>query len=337
MYDEFERAVTGKPAKKGMGFLGWIGAGLLFVAVAGVVGVGFAINRAFHEVEHLARDFEMGSGLAGLAMLSNLESQTELISMDPEEGLAFLLGMESGDPSSAFLGEMMEGTFDLARIGKATRERRVQRVGGDDDVKVNLDRSDDGGSLVINAGGEQISFNLVRNESGGFLTIDSDDGHTRIDLVGNDEGGYLSIDSDEGNVRFDLKKNDEGGELLIQTDDETVRLGVGDDAQDMPGWVPAFDGMPPRPRPVYSLDSSDGLLGAVAWDGDESPSEVLAFYRAELESQGYELRDSYRRTGDDADEGSFWARNQVDDRMVFVVATREHGETKVLLGYGEKR
>ena len=77
MYDEFERAVTGKPAKKGMGFLGWIGAGLLFVTVVGVVGAGFAINRAFHKVESLARDFEMSSGVAGLAMLSNLESQAD--------------------------------------------------------------------------------------------------------------------------------------------------------------------------------------------------------------------------------------------------------------------
>jgi len=192
-------------------------------------------------------------------------------------------------------------------------------------------------SLVINADGEQVRFDLVRTEHGGFLTIDSEDGQTRIDLVGRGEGGYLAIDSEDGDLRFDLTKGDDGAQLLIQTDDETVRLGVGDEAQAMPGWVPRFDGMPERPRPVYSLDASEGILGAMSWSGSTAPADILSYYREELEAQGYDLRQEVRATEDGAEEGAFWARNEADGRVVFVVAHAEAGETKVLVGYGEER
>ena len=341
MYDEFERAMTGRRPRKGLSVLGWVAATFAFIVMVGVVGVGFAVNRAANEFEDFARNFDVSEGLSGLAMLADLESQTRLLSMDPQEGLDFLEGLDAGDPAEAFLGEVVRGSFDLAQ---ARQERRVKRrvrtersVQVDTDVRVDLDRSDDGGSLVINADGEEIRFNLRKTDSGGFLTIDADGGQTRIDLVGDGEGGYLAIDSDDGNVRFDLQKRGEGGELVIRTDDETVRLGVGEGAQAMPRWVPEFDGMPPTPRPVYSLDADEGFLGAVAWSTDASPAQILSFYRDALEDQGYELKDRVRHTDADGDEGAFWARNLADGRMVFVVAQQEAGDTRVLLGYGEER
>lgn len=103
----------------------------------------------------------------------------------------------------------------------------------------------------------------------------------------------------------------------------------------MPEWVPRLDGMPERPRPVYSLESHEGLLGAVSWSGEASPSDILSFYRAELEAQGYDLQDDYRRTESDTEEAAFWARSETDHRVVFAVAHRENGETKVLLGFAE--
>lgn len=343
MYDEFERAMTGRTPKRGMGLLGWTLAtvGLLFMV--GMVGVAFAVNRATHAVGEFARDFDVSGGLAGLAALADVEAQTRLLSMDPEEGLDFLDRLAAGDPADAFTEEMVQGTFDLAQVERRVRRDVRVRKGGDarsdvgnEEVQVDLDRHDGGGSLVINAGGEELRFDLVRTGSGGFLTVGSKDGQTRIDLHGTGEGGYLSIDSEDGNVRFDLNKQGDGGQLVIRTDDETVRLGVGDGAEGMPGWVPAF-GMPERPRPVYSLDASEGLLGAATWNAEAAPSEILAYYKQELEAQGYEIRDRYRRTAGDEDEGSFWARNDADGRMVFVVAHQEGAETRLLVGYGEER
>jgi hypothetical protein len=364
MYDEFERAMTGRSTSSRMSVLGWLAAAFGFFFLVGLVGIGFAINRAMNHVENFARDFEVGAGLADLAMLADLDAQKELISMDPDRGLEFLRGLESGDPAEAFMGQVVRGTFDLAGLGRHAPHARharhapelpappappappdapaapeapsVSAQSADASVQVDVDRSDGGRSLVINADGEQVRFDLVRTENGGFLTIDSKDGQTRIDLVGRGEGGYLAIDSEDGSVRFDVTKGDDGAQLLIQSADGTVRLGVGDEAQAMPGWVPRFDGMPERPRPVYSLDASEGILGAVSWSGSATPAEILSYYRGELEAQGYDLREEVRAAEDGSDEGAFWARNEADGRVVFVVAHAEASGTKVLLGYGEE-
>lgn len=369
MYDEFERAMGGRSASSRMSVLGWLAAGFGFFFLVGLVGIGFAINRAVNHVEKIAQEFDVGVGLADLAMLADLEAQKELISMDPDRGLDFLLGLERGDPAEAFMGEVVRGTFDLSRLGRhaphapeppappevpavpdvpgtpdvpavpdvpaAPEDASVAVRSADGSVHVNVDRRRR--SLVIDADGEQVRFDLVRTADGGFLTIDSEDGQTRIDLVGRGEGGYLAIDSEDGSIRFDLTQGDDGAQLVIETDDETVRLGVGDEAQGMPGWVPRFDGMPERPRPVYSLEASEGILGAMSWSDSAAPADILSHYREELEAHGYDLRQEVRATEGGAEEGAFWARNETDGRVVFLVAHAKAGETKILLGYGEER
>lgn len=346
MYEEFERAMTGRTPRRGMSPLAWFGAAFAVLVVVSVVGVGFALNRAVHRMGDFARDFDVGRELSNLSRLADVGPQTRLLSMDPDEGLAFLETLDAGDPAESFLREMMRGNLDLLDMDPFHRVRHVaegvkaQASASVDrgDVRISLDRRDGGGSLVIDAGGEQTRFDLVRGESGGQLTIDSPDGRTRISLVGGDEGGTLSIDSEEGEVRFDLRKRGDGAEILMDTDGRSVRLGIGDGAGGMPGWVADFGVFPEAPRPVYSLDSAEGALGAVAWQASEAPSEVLARYKTELEARGYELRDRYRHSGEDADEGAFWARNESQGRMVFVVAHHEEaGRTQVLLGFGERR
>lgn len=359
MYDEFERAVTGRSTSGRMSVLGWIAAGFGFFFIVGLVGIGFAVSRAMDRVEELARDFDVSGRLADLAVLADLESQKQLISMDPDRGLDFLRGLDGGDPVEAFMGEVVRGTFDLGAhrdhpshapglpalpelpevpaVPDAPAGPGAPHVSVDRDVVVDVDPSDGHRSLVIKADGGDVRFDLVRTDGGGFLTIDSDDGRTRIDLHRSGDGGYLAIDSEDGSVRFDLTKGDDGAQLVIRTDDETVRLGMGDEAEGIPGWVPRFDGMPGIPRPVYSLEASEGILGVVAWSGSAAPADILSWYRAELEAQGYDLRDEVLATEEGMEEGAFWARNEADGRVVFVVVREQDGQTEALLGYGEER
>ncbi len=347
MYDEFEQAVTGQPRKK-MPFWGWALIVFGFMMVLGVVGIGYALNRAYHtavdRVEEIARNFDFDPSVAAGEMVSRLASHAELISADPEVGLTFLESLDTGEPSEAFMEELVEGVLDLPSSQDQVRTNwRGRGEGGfltidSDEGQVTLDfrRNEDGGSLVIDSDEGQVRLDLKRTDDGGFLTIDSDDGQVRMDLRKTDDGGYFSIDSDDGNVRFDLTRGDEGGQLVIRTDEETLRFGLGDDAEAMPRWVPRFDGMPDTPRPVYSLDAGEGFLGAVAWDQDTSPDEVLAFYKDVLERDGYEFKASHRIHMEEADGGSLWARNEATGRMVFVVAhLGDDGSTGVLLGYGE--
>lgn len=368
MHDEFERALTGRRPRR-MGPLGWVLAMVGVTMMAGAVGVAFAVNRASEKVAEMAGNFAVGGGVARLAALADLEAQTRLLALDPQEGLDFLDQLAGEDPADAFTGEMVRGALgdagvdariardvarevarevrrDVRRDVRRSLRRELQvpptpavpeapdapraerapaapeapqapaatriRAG---DVRIDLDRARNGsGSLVIEAGGEEVRFDLVRNG----------------------EGGFLSIDSRDGNVRFDLQKQGDGGRLLIESDEGRVRLGVGDGAEAMPSWVPAF-GMPERPRPVYSLDSEAGFLGAVAWEADADPSDLLAGYREALEAEGYEIRDRYRLTGKGEDQASFWARNEADGRVVFLVAHHDGYGTDVLLGYGEER
>jgi hypothetical protein len=181
-----------------------------------------------------------------------------------------------------------------------------------------------------------VRLNLSRTEDGGFLTVDSNDGQVRFDLIRTDEGGYLTIDSDEGQIRFDLVRGEGGGELRIRSDDGTLRFALGTEADEMPRWVPRPDGTPASPERVYSLASDEGFLGAVAWETDRSPEAVMDFYQNVLQDQGYDFRASHRLHGDHVSQQSLWARNEDSGRIVFVVTHQDQGDTRVLLGYGEK-
>jgi hypothetical protein len=192
--------------------------------------------------------------------------------------------------------------------------------------------------LVFGSDDGQVRLNLKRTESGGYLTIESPDGNARIDLVRTSDGGYLSIDSDDGGARFDLTRAENGGQLTVRTDDgETLSLGFGESAAHMPGWVPMLDGIRQTPRPVYSLATPDGVLGAVSWQADRSIEEILSFYKGRLESEGYDLEAEHRLQDTDHDQGSLWAHDDSNGRVVFVAAHRTDGVTKVLLGYGQER
>lgn len=322
MYDEFERAVTGRPARAGMSVLGWLVAGFGFLALVGVVGAGFAIARAVDKAKDVAWNVahELDADRAGAA-LAQLDAHTAMVlSLQPEEGLAYLEDLSSGDPAEAFVARMGDGALEpfreLRDLGRLTEP--AAGPGGIEvkrDVRVHLDRAGDGGSLTIDADGERVRFDLVKTGS----------------------GGSLSITSADGDVRFDVSGGEDGGHLVIRSDEASLRLGVGGDAEGIPGWVPRFEGIPSEPEPVLSLESDAGTLGAVAWEGSASPAEVLAFYRAELEAAGYVLQDQVRRTAEGHDEGSFWARHEDGRRVVFVVARAEAGRTGVLLGYGDER
>jgi hypothetical protein len=349
MYDELERAVTGKP-RKGMPFWGWALLAFAFFVVLGVVGIGYALNRAYHaaadRVEELARDFALKPSLAAAQVVSRLASHTELISADPQDGLTFLEALGPGVPSEAYMEKLAEGVFDIgaeADLHTAAHEGKGRGTLTIDSDKgsVHLDfrRNEDGGSLVIDSDQGQVRLDLKKTRDGGYLTIDSEDGRqVRMDLVKTDNGGYFTIDSEDGNVRFDLTRGEDGGQLVVRTENNTLRFGLGDDADAMPGWVPRVDGMPGSPRRVYSLDAAEGFLGAVAWEHDAAPEDVLSFYQERLEREGYEFKASHSMHTDQTEGGSLWARNEDLSRMVFVVAhTDDQGRTGVLLGYGEGR
>ncbi len=327
MYDEFERAVTGK-SRSGPSPLGWvfIAVGILFLI--GVVGAGATAFYVHRKVEQFAgglvRQFQQGPAEIGAAVVSGLESHARLLEADPLEGLAFLRNLpQDASPEKAL---MELASLDLASLERMVRDRPPEsRTAGDRGSR---------GREPSSRGGD-VSVSMRGDRDGGYLFIQGKDGHVRFDLVREGDGGSLLIDSNEGQVRFDLKRSADGGELVVETEEGTFRFGAGDGAQAPPAWVPRLGGMPADPRRVYSLASQEGFLGAVAWETEGSPRDLLASYRGWLEAEGYELQVEHRLRDGDRDHGSLWARNEALGRVVFMVADHDRSRVRILLGYGE--
>jgi hypothetical protein len=346
MYDEFERAVTGKGGEK-LSFLAWMSIAMGTIFVLFLIGAALAAvkvkNTVVETIAVIEQELEARPTVAAEAMLARLESHADLLNIPPEEGASLLQDLGDGAPSEAFMEDFFGGTMELFPEGQQmvqelkeqVREGFMEIKSAEGDISMDLIREDDGGSLVINTGEGQVRFDLKTTDDGGFLAIDSDEGQVRFDLIKGDDGGSLVIRSDEGEVRFDVQGGENGGTMVVRTDDATLRLGAGDEAADMPRWVRRIDGMPPEPQRVYSLESEEAFMGAVAWQGDGSAREILSFYRSWLEGEGYEISSEHRAHTEDEDQGSLWARNGDAERVVFLVVGEDDGMTQILLGYGE--
>lgn len=332
MYDELERAVTGRRPSRGLSFLGWFLVVSGIFVVSGAVVAGVALKRVVSGVEAFAREFDVRAATAAGQVLSRLDVGGELLAMEPAAGLAFLQGMEPGHPGPAFLSNRVRSDFGGAGLlnpGIGSRQRSSPRG------EVRLEGNEEGGFLVLGSGEEQVRFDLARTGAGGVLTVRSPEGESRFDLERSDRGGTLTIRSDQGQVRLDLVRSDEGGTLHVQGADRSWRVAVGDDAREVPGWVPLHRGMEGAMKPVYSLEGEDRLLGGAAWEGSASPRDLLDFYRGRLEGEGFELEMQHGRRTAGEDEGSLWARHPDSGRVVFVLARGGEGDTRALVGYGE--
>jgi len=358
MYDEFERAVTGR-SREGLSFLGWLSIALGTLFAIGLVGAGLtafyvhsrvtdAMDQISREVnEEVIREIHEGPAAAAEQMVAHLESHTRLLSATPQEGLVLLQDLGTGVPSEAFMDNFFGGTLTALSKGQdltldldSPEDAGSLEINSQDGrVRLDLLKGDNGGALVIKSDDGEVRFDLRKTDDGGYLAIDSDDGQVRFDLVRDDDGGSLVIKSEEGEVRFDVTGGENGGRFVIQTPEETFAFGAGEEARSMPRWVPSMDGMPRDAKRVYSLDSPEGFLGAVAWEGTDSPGEVLSFFKDWAERENFEVRAENRVRDAGGEQSSLWARNEETGRVLWVVAEvdgkSDGTATEVLLGYGE--
>jgi len=321
MYDEYERALTGKTGRKGLSPFGWIAAAAGVVVLVGAVGVGYAVTRAAAHARHVVHELAATPGIAAARLATRLEGSASLVTLDPNAGLSFLRGLEPGDPSQAFIQKVVGGDLEPMSVSRQIGDRAR--------------RGKDVSDLTIHSDDGDVHIGLSRSEDGGSLVVDSKDGHVRLNLLKSEQGGTLTIDSDDGHARIDLVRGDDGGQILIRSDQGEVALGIGSSSHEAPGWVPRPEGMPGSAHPVLSLSSDESILGAVAWNDDASPGDLLHSFRADLEREGYEVQAEHRRTGPDGDEASLWARHDASGRTVFLVSRRVDGRTHELLGYGQ--
>lgn len=322
MYDEFERAVTGKP-KQGISVFGWILMALAFLFMFGIVGVGFA---AYKTASMVKREF---SGEVGRELARELAKVERELAVE----------LEGGDAEMA------------ARISAALRGTRaeMERSFGDEAplYAVNLlsrmgPRLDHlfqnpgvGLALLRDLGSSDNPENALRDVLEGSLRLRAGEGEVAADLWSGEDGGSLVIRGADGEeLTLDLVRSDAGGALVIRSPEGIVTFGAGSEAAALPGWVPEFRGMPGNPIGVFSVESEEGILGAVSWDTEESPGAVLDNYRKALSEAGYRIRQEHSARHASQVEAGLWAEHLPEDRVVFLSASREESTTRVLLGYG---
>lgn len=324
MYDEFERAVTGKP-KKGIPVFGWILIVVAFLFMFGIVGVGFAAYKTASMVKR-----EFSGQVSG-------ELARELAEVERE--LAVELRGIDGEIATEIAAALREARSELeANFGDeapAYATHLLSRMGSD--LNEVLENPAMGLAILQDLGSSDHPENALRDVLEGSLRIRTGDGQVGADLWSGEDGGSLVIQGTDGEkLTLDLVRADEGGALIIRSPEGTMRLGAGSEAAGLPDWVATMDRIPDDPIPLFSMQSDDGALGAVSWTTVDAPEAVMGAYRESLSADGYRIRQDYSsRSNGEVDMG-FWAENRETDRVVFLSASREDGMTRILLGYGEE-
>ena len=163
---------------------------------------------------------------------------------------------------------------------------------GNQDENIHFDLSDLGDwleegieSAVAEGIREGVSFEGRADESGGFLRVRNRDGRTVVELRGGDDGGELKVSGPR-----------------------RVRLGVGDDAAELPDWVPVHPDARVH-KHLFSGDSPKGTFGVVAFKADEGAKGVYDWYVDNLPGAGLGVSPSNARWDHDRQRGRIHARS----------------------------
>jgi len=324
MYDEFERAVTGR-AKRGIPVFGWILIVVASLFMFGVVGVGFAAYKTATVVKR-----ELSGARAGeiARELAEMERQlaTELQGVDGQvaEEVSLAIREVRREMERSFGNEApLYAANLLSRMGP-----EVDRI---------LQNPAAGLALLQDLGSSDSPERALRDVLEGSLRIRTGDGEMLAELWSGEDGGSLVIQGADGEeLNLDLIRADGGGALVIQSPEGHLRFGAGSEAVGLPGWVPEFHGMPANPQPLFSVASEDGGLGAVSWETDRPLKAVMEEYREMASREGYRIREEHSAHSGNHLEVGFWAENADQGRVIFFSGSQEDGANRVLLGYGEE-
>ncbi|MCY3547334.1 MAG: hypothetical protein OXH51_16340 [Gemmatimonadetes bacterium] len=211
------------------------------------------------------------------------------------------------NPAEAF-AEMAERFADDVTVVETDEgaERVVVRF-GDEGEQVTVDLAQ-----ALDRIREGVRFEGEASESGGRIRLRTADGETRIELRGDGDGGFLRIESPDGEMRFR----------------------AGDEAAELPNWVPVYPGARVR-NLLFSHKSDTGRAGAAVLSTDAAVGDVVTWYEDRLDGAGYST--SVVVVGPDRGRLEVTSGGDGDEaRKLSVVAGRDDdGSGLIFLLYGE--
>ncbi|HEY7697831.1 MAG TPA: hypothetical protein VIE88_05410 [Vicinamibacteria bacterium] len=168
-----------------------------------------------------------------------------------------------------------------------------------------------------------VTFRDVK--TGEELTFGYDDiEQGRVTFSSGSETSELEITPGEG----------ESGALTVRTSEGTATFSAGDDAPDLPSWVPVYPGVTPKGN--FSAEGADQRTGTFSFTSDADLESILDFYEGEAKNAGLESK-SRTTTA----EGALLIIASSDDSRGLTVmaskASEGSGGMEVVVSFTEKR
>lgn len=102
------------------------------------------------------------------------------------------------------------------------------------------------------------------------------------------EDGQVTFNTPEGEVAIDVS-GEEGGSVKV-TGPEGEQLSFGADAslENVPDWVPIYPDAT-QTQASFHTKNAEGVQGVVSVRTDDSPQDVMKYFKEWLENEGYEI------------------------------------------------
>jgi hypothetical protein len=145
------------------------------------------------------------------------------------------------------------------------------------------------------------------------------------------EQGRLSFSSGGETAELEVTGADGAGGLTVRTSEGTATFSAGEDASDIPDWIPVYPGTTPTNN--FSADANGQVTGTFTFATSADADAILNFYDAEAKAVGLETKS--RTTTPD---GAIWLASSPDDsRTLTVMASKKDAGMEVVVSFTEKR
>jgi hypothetical protein len=314
MYDEYERAV-GSRSGSGISLLGWLGIAAVLVSLIGATGAFFAYRYVKGQVHEIAEQLRPLGSLAGVGespMVGAVIAQTLRAAGSSQD-------LDSDDVRYA-----ITRAFDADDVREAITEAFDA-----DDMREAITRAADASPRMRQTGDQSIE---------GQFRIRTDEGEFTANLDADDDRGRLVVRRPDGAVIVDLAADEEGGRLVIGADGEEIRIEAGDQARSgHPSWFTELGGSPRDARSIVSGSLGAADFGAVTWETDRDPIEIVERLRERLAEDGWRLEADHDLRDGGASSASTIARLPAEGLTMVIAAGTEDGVTTVVQGWAETR
>ncbi len=174
------------------------------------------------------------------------------------------------------------------------------------------------------------------DEEAGTITVRNKESGQEITVNFEDiKDGKFSWSTDEGEVTVDASELEDSGSLTVTKDDGGVIFSTGETStEDLPDWVPVYPGTEPASR--HTMKTAESFSGGFEVETSDTVAEVLEFYRAKLDADGYTISVN-TFTQDDSEGGMVNASHPEGRRNVIVIINADAGQpTKAVVSFSDE-